>query len=243
MGKAKDIDLRPISSAEGNALIKRVHYSGKVVQNSQLHIGVFYQGKLEGAMQFGPSLDKRKMLGLVEGTKWNEFIELNRLAFTDKLPRNSESRAIAVAMRLLKKHAPHLKWVVSFADATQCGDGTIYRASGFVLTKINSHNEGWVLPNGSTVQACTLRQSGYTDWLRPFIDEGTFNKIRAGSTTSKRIMEHIGAKKLDGHQLRYIYFLDGACRDKLTVPEIPFSRIWELGAGMYRGEKVEAQRV
>ena len=104
------------------------------MNNSQIHIGVFYGGKLEGAMQFGPSLDKRKLQGLVEGTLWNEFIELNRLAFTDNLPRNSESRALAVAMKLLRKHAPQIKWVVTFADGTQCGDGTIYRAAGFVLT-------------------------------------------------------------------------------------------------------------
>jgi hypothetical protein len=40
-------------------------------------------------MQFGPSLDKRKVQGLVEGTSWNGFIELNRMAFSDRLPRNS----------------------------------------------------------------------------------------------------------------------------------------------------------
>lgn len=32
-----------------------------------------------------------------------------------------------------------IEWVVSFADATQCGDGTIYRASGFLLTGIREN--------------------------------------------------------------------------------------------------------
>ena len=58
------------------------------------------------------------------------------MAFIDELPQNSESRCIAIALRLLKKNAPHLKWVISFADATQCGTGTIYRASGFKLVGI-----------------------------------------------------------------------------------------------------------
>ncbi len=58
-------------------------------------------------MQFGPSLDKRKIQGLVSDTQWHEFIELNRMAFSDALPRNSESRAIAIAMKLLKKHGPN----------------------------------------------------------------------------------------------------------------------------------------
>lgn len=68
MGHAKDILLKPIDRKDADALVKRVHYSGKVVNNSQIHIGVFYQGQLEGAMQFGPSLDKRKIQGLVDGT-------------------------------------------------------------------------------------------------------------------------------------------------------------------------------
>lgn len=51
-------------------------------------------------------------------------------------------------------------------------------------------------------------------------------------------MEATGAKILAGYQLRYIYFIDKRYRRKLTVPEIPFSRIDELGAGMYKGEKI-----
>jgi hypothetical protein len=137
-----------------------VHYSGKVVQNSQLHIGVFYRGKLEGVMQFGPSLDKRKLIGLVEGTPWNGFIELNRMAFTDVLPRNSESRAIGIAMRILRKHYPHVQWVVSFADACQCGDGAIYRASGFVLTSVKVNGQNYRLPFADELDEAPLMQAG-----------------------------------------------------------------------------------
>ncbi len=139
MATAKDIHVAPISSAAANATVKRLHYSGKVVQNSQLHFGVFLDGRLEGVMSFGPSMDKRKVQGLVAGTGWNGFIELNRMAFSDRLPRNSESRALGVAMRLIRKHYPHIEWVISFADGTQCGDGTIYRASGFALTGIREN--------------------------------------------------------------------------------------------------------
>lgn len=222
MGKAKDIVLRPISSREANALVKRVHYSGKVVQNSQLHIGVFYHGKLEGAMQFGPSLDKRKIQGLVTGTGWHEFTELNRMAFSDVLPRNSESRAIAIAMRILRKHAPQLKWVISFADATQCGDGTIYRASGFVLTGLKSNGQilDW---NGRLVAKKTL-------------DNKNFPMI-GGRYYSRHLIESGDAELISGYQLRYIYFIDKSYRERLTVPELPFSEIERLGAGMYKGEK------
>jgi hypothetical protein len=157
MGDAKNIIVKPISSKDANKIIKALHYSGKVVNNSQLHLGVFYDGRCGGAMQFGPSLDKRKIVGLVKGTLWNEFLELNRLAFADWLPRNGESRAIAYAMRFIKRTYPWIKWIISFADGTQCGDGTIYRASGFNLTGIKVNNQIWEAPSGETFNDTSIR--------------------------------------------------------------------------------------
>jgi hypothetical protein len=247
MGDAKDIILRPISAADANALVKRVHYSGKVVQNSQLHVGVFYGGRLEGAMQFGPSLDKRKIMGLVEGTGWNEFIELNRMAFSDALPRNSESRAIAIAMRMLKKHAPHLKWVVSFADATQCGDGTIYRASGFALTGIKRNNQVWAAPSGERFSRTSLtdgrskqQQQQQAQKVVSRISMSKGGRNHATGAASMKAYAEAGFRPLSGFQLRYIYFIDPTARERLTVPVLPFSKIDEMGARMYKGEKIQA---
>lgn len=233
MATAKDIILRPIPAGQANDLVRRVHYSGKVVQNSQVHIGVFLHGKLEGAMQFGPSLDKRKIQGLVTGTQWHEFIELNRMAFSDALPRNSESRAIAIAMRLLRQHAPQLKWVISFADATQCGDGTIYRAAGFVLTGIRENGQIIEFPDGLRETRLVL-----TDPRRPRrVAVAKMYGAKIGGEASLLPFFAVGARAIDGYQLRYIYFIDPSYRARLAVPELPYSEIDRLGAGMYRGEK------
>lgn len=238
MGAAKNIVLKAIDAKTANALVKRLHYSGKVVNNSQLHIGVFHHGRLEGAMQFGPSLDKRKIQGLVEGTKWNGFIELNRMAFSDKLPRNSESRAIGIAMKLLREHAPHLEWVVSFADGAQCGDGTIYRAAGFVLTSIKVNNQAWTLPDGFS-----FTRMSATDVRRPcsakIVSRVSMTKgahILSTGASSMAPLVAAGAKPMPGFQLRYLYFLDPSARDRLTVPVLPFSEIDRRGAGMYKGK-------
>ncbi len=157
MANAKDLIVKPITAADANRIVKSLHYSGKVVQNSQLHLGVFLNGRCGGAMQFGPSLDKRKIQPLVSGTLWNEFLELNRMAFADWLPRNSESRCIGYAMRWIRKTYPHIKWIVSFADGTQCGDGTIYRASGFVLTGIKENDQIWQAPSGEVFNDTSIR--------------------------------------------------------------------------------------
>lgn len=134
----KDIIVKPIKSSIANEFVKKHHYSGKVV-NSQLHFGCFLNGVLGGVMSFGPSLDKRRIQGLVKDTPFNDFLELNRMAFSDLLPRNSESRCLSIAFKMIKKYYPNIKWIVSFADGCQCGDGTIYRASGFKLTGIKKN--------------------------------------------------------------------------------------------------------
>lgn len=225
MAGAKDIILKFIDSKSANAAVKKWHYSGKVVNNSVLHIGVFFNDRLGGVMQFGSPLDKRKVLPLVRDTKWNDMLELNRMAFSDLLPRNSESRAIAVAMRLIRKHYPNIEWVLSFADGTQCGDGTIYRASGFVLTKIGINKTLLKMPNGDIISDLKLK-------LSPSILSNT-----GGRVSYRKLAESVGAKYLDGFQLRYIYFLNQSARDRLTVPIIPFSEIEKRGAGMYKGQK------
>ena len=162
MGDAKQIIVKPISAQDGNRIIRNLHYSGKVDPRSQLHLGVFMGERCGGAMQFGPSLQKSNMIGLVNGTGWNDFMELNRLAFADWLPRNGESRAIAYAMRFIKKTYPWMKWIVSFADGTQCGDGTIYRASGFVLTAIKKNSSLWKMPDGEVICDVVSRMKGST---------------------------------------------------------------------------------
>lgn len=209
---AKDIIVKPISSQDAARIVKSCHYSGKVVPNSQLHFGAFLNGKCGGAMQFGPSMRKDLIQGLVRDTGWNGFIELNRMAFADWLPRNSESRAISVALKLIRKSYPHIEWVISFADGTQCGDGAIYRASGFDLIGIKKNTALVVNPRtGETMATMAAYHKGFASEISTW-------------------------EKLSGNMLRYIYFLNQQAKERLTVPILPFSEIQRRGAGMYLGK-------
>lgn len=219
MGRAKAIEVKPIRARPANALVKRLHYSGKVVPNSQLHLGVFLDGRLLGAMQFGPPILRHAMLPLVRGSRWDSVVELNRLAFDEALPRNSESRAMAVAFRLLRRHTPQVKWVLSFADGCQCGDGAIYRASGFLLTQVKRNVGQLRMPDGSVRSTKALNHPQH---MGP---NGEFGTAMAKAA---------GAVPLEGYQFRYVKFLDPTWRERLTVPVIPFDRI-PAAARMYRG--------
>lgn len=261
MGDAKRLIVQPIAGEDARRIIRRLHYSGKVVNNSQLHLGVFLDGKCGGAMSFGPPLDKRKILCLVRSTPWNGMLELNRMAFADWLPRNGESRALGYAFRWMRAQYPQIEWVVSFADGCQCGDGTIYRASGFVLTGIKRNTQIWKAPgeadagenrvsltdnrsHNEQARAKTLCRGDATKGvgilhsasMRPGIGAiGTAAWTGGGS--SMRAYIDAGFEPLPGFQLRYMYFLDPAARDRLTVPVLPFSAIDAAGARMYRGQQ------
>jgi len=213
MGRAKEIIVKVIPSKIANEFVKKNHYSGKVVNMSTLHFGCFLDNKLHGVMSYGPPMDKRNVLDLVNtgltdlNKKWNEMLELNRMAFDDYLPKYSESRCIAISIKLLKKNAPQIKWILSYSDATQCGDGTIYRASGFKLTQINKNSTIYKLSNGDIVAKRGDSNYNFKD-----------------------------SEALKGFQNRYIYLIDKNC--KINVEILPFSEIDKKGAGMYKGKKI-----
>ncbi len=189
MGRAKEIIVKVINSKVANAFVKKHHYSGKVVNMSSLHFGCFLDNQLHGVMSYGSPMDKRNVLPLVDSgetdinKRWNEMLELNRMAFDDYLPKYSESRCIAISIRMIKKNAPQIKWILSYSDATQCGDGTIYRASGFKLTQINKNGTIYQLANGEIV---AKRGDSKYDFK--------------------------GAKALEGFQNRYILLIDKRCK-------------------------------
>jgi len=200
MGRAKEIIVKIIPFKIASKFIKEHHYSRKIVNLSNLHFGCFLDKNLHGVMSYGPPMDKRNVLNLVKTSnkgmnkKWNEMMELNRMAFDDYLPKYSESRCIAISIKLIKKNAPHIKWILSYSDGTQCGDGTIYRASGFKLTQIKKNGTIYRLVNGEVVAK------------------------RGDSNYNFK-----GAKTLKGFQNRYILIIDKKATlncDNLSFKEI-----------------------
>lgn len=215
---AKDIFIKPIDSKSSVAIVSKYHYSGKCTQNSQIHLGVFLDEKLEGALQFGPSIDKRRMAQNL-GVGMNQFLELNRMAFSDRLPKNSESRAISIAIRIIKKKYPFIKLILSFADACQCGDGIIYRASGFKLHSYKKNTSLLVGPSGDVVAKKALDNK---------VDKDT------GKYLSSHYTQNLGYKPLNGFQMKYIYCIDKTFLSRFKW--VPFDEI-PSNVKMYKGVK------
>jgi hypothetical protein len=238
MIKVKELIIKPIEKKIADNFVKKYHYSNKIVNNSSLHFGVFSGSILGGVLQFGPPMDKSKVINLVRETPWHSMLELNRMAFSDLLPKNSESRSIAICMRLIKKNYPQIQWILSFSDATQCGDGTIYRASGFKLIGIRKNKTIMQTPSGKIFVKLTLTANSQSNVSKSILKD--LNIENKGSANIKNV-QLAGAKNLDGFQLKYIYFLDKEALNRLTVPIIPFSKITAMQANMYKGKKIASK--
>ncbi len=199
---AKKVVLKFISSKDANVFVVKNHYSKKVAATTLFSFGCFLNNNLVGVLQYGRPINKRSMIGLVRNTKWNDFLELNRMVFIDNTPKNIESRSLAISFKLIKKHYPNIDWVISFADATRCGSGTIYRAAGFHLTAIKK-NTGLIKLKSTKEDVALLSFSAghYSKRRKEF--------LKSGFTNVKDYINfrYGGFTVLEGYQIRYIKLL------------------------------------
>ena len=61
----------------------------------------------------------------------DEYLELNRMWLDDVAPRNSESRALSYAIKVIRASYPKIKWIQSFADERCRLGGVVYQACSF----------------------------------------------------------------------------------------------------------------
>ena len=186
-------------------VIRDRHYSRSVVNNSTLHLGVFQRHELVGVLQYGYALNPRSMDKVVAGTRVDEYLELNRMWLSDRAPRNSESRAIAYSIRLIRRFRPRVAWIQSFADG-RCGVGVVYQAAGFEF--LGSHTAVfWRLDD---------------EWYHNIIATAV---TRGGGRRGVHLRANIHrASRHRIPQYRYIRFLKRYARRNLKLPLRPYPK-------------------
>ena len=158
-------------------------------------------------------------------------MEINRIAFSDRLPKFSESRAMGIVHRLIKKQYPNMKAILSFADGTQCGDGAIYRASGFKLIDIKK-NKSLVTISKEFSDFC--KANGYPYREGQIVADKSLSEHLYKGKVLAGVARQYGAVPLPGYQFKYLYLYDQNLWSNYQT--IPFSKIDELGIGMYKGK-------
>jgi len=122
--------LRLVSKETASIAYRKWHYFGDKGFLATYNFGIYFDNTLFGAISYGiPNAGNIKELYTAENQ--GNYMELSRLALSDELPKNSESRVIAISLKLLKKAEPKLLGVITYADTAYGHTGIIYRASNF----------------------------------------------------------------------------------------------------------------
>jgi hypothetical protein len=108
---------------------KKWHYLGDTGFVSTINYGAYYEGLIQGVISFG-SPNATELNGYFDRYNQEGWWEIKRLAMTDDCIKNSESRFIAIAVKLLRK-CFNVIGIVTYADDGVGHRGIIYKASGF----------------------------------------------------------------------------------------------------------------
>lgn len=123
-------EVRRIPGGRGKAFIREHHYS-RSCHNGPMTWGMFERGEdeLVGVIAFATPSSENVRASVFGVENKASVTELHRLVILDVTPKNAESWLIAKGLRGLLEERPHIRCVLSFADATEGHVGTIYQAS------------------------------------------------------------------------------------------------------------------
>lgn len=127
------IDL--INSSKANKFTCRWHYSGVGFKKAKINQGIFRKEDdlLVGVLQWGISAQENIRLDRYVNkpiTK-DEYLELNRFCMADSEGKNSESQAISLGIKWIKRYRPEIRLLVSYAGRKEGNYGYIYQATNW----------------------------------------------------------------------------------------------------------------
>ena len=109
---------------------EKFHYA-KVVPAASVSFSVFEGETWCGVICFGGGASA--FMGKPYGLTHGQYLELVRVALNGK--QTSTSKAVAIAIRLVRKKCPMVRLLISYADKGQEHFGTIYQATNWVFVE------------------------------------------------------------------------------------------------------------
>jgi hypothetical protein len=209
-----EFQVKEISRDLANEIIIKNHYSHKVFNNSYIHLGAFINGELLGVLQFGHLLNNLSVGNLVEGTKPGEALELNRMWFDDKAPRNSESMGLSYCIKYIRGKFKTVKWIQSFADQRCGGFGIVYQSANF--SYYGEHTSDFYEIDGEFFHQIMLTNNG----------RSASKSAKANSLKERKDTAIVHTFR----QFRYIYFVNPKLKKLCRLAETPYPKHYAGGA-------------
>ena len=199
-----DLRVAPLPLRAAKGPLVRNHYLHSIPGGTLMAFGVFVGARLLGALTLG--VGPKNGHRLVEGAVPADVVTLSRLWLADELPPNSESRVIAIVLRSLRRHTS-FRFVLAYADPSAGHVGTIYQASGWLYTGLSEPMPMYDVGDGVLRHSRSFAHAQGTHSLRYFREHGI--DVRVVPQRPK---------------YRYLYPLDPAVREMLTVSILPYPK-------------------
>ena len=200
----QSIEVKALPWAAAKAVVEQNHYLHSMPGGTCRAFGAFVGARLLGALTLGAG--PRNAPSLVAGAEAGDCLTLTRLWLSDDLPRNSESRVIAVVLRSLRQHTS-IKFLLSYADPSQGHVGTIYQATGWLYTGLSAVMPLYDLGDGVARHSRSVGHSFGSHSVAHFQRHGVPVKL------IPQAAKH-----------RYVCFVDPDWRERLLVPVLPYPK-------------------
>ncbi len=201
----KEVLIRFIPTSVAKQVCETKHYLGSYPGGSLLNFGSFVGDMLLGVAVLG--VGPANLHRLFRDAEREQVLCLTRFWLDDRLGRNSESRALAMVLRLLRTYQSTAKAVVAYADPLAGHTGTIYRASGFLYLGESSAMPLYRLPDGSVHHSRSLSHRFGTHSRRHFSAHGIDMELVP-----------------QARKLIYVALIDPGWRERLTRPLLKYRK-------------------
>jgi len=99
------------------------HYLHTTPAGAVIRMEFRQSNQLIGAMMWGRNTSPRQ--------DQKNVLCLTRMCFLDEAPKNTESHALALARKYIRKHHPEIKGLVAYSSTWQGHEGIVYQADGW----------------------------------------------------------------------------------------------------------------
>jgi hypothetical protein len=185
--------------------VENWHYSGVLPVPPLVKVGAWEAGKFIGVVIFsrGANNNLLKPFGLLQ----TQGCELTRVALTKHSVQ--VSRIMRLALQFLKRNAPELQLVVSFADPSEGHHGGIYQAGNWIYTGRQPSTIEYIAPDGK-------------QWHGRMVSKDGKIKVQGKYRKCWRTDQCTPVEKQGKH--RYLFPLDEAMKRKVEPLRKPYPK-------------------
>lgn len=162
----QSLRIEPITTKSAARILDAKHPLGSGHAPS-LAFGIFWNGRIEGVLTFGAPIANNAVHRY--RLRQDEVLELRKMWVSDVPPAMSESRALAIVAKMIRKRYSHLKLLLTYCEGEEAASA--YKGAGWIPQASQKYLREIVLPGGKRMSLRDLNRKGGPKTLPPGVEK------------------------------------------------------------------------